>query len=63
MASDPLENMKNRASQCRRLAEVSHDERMRWQLLDWANDIEADIRRLAAERERTSTPSGLQVDC
>lgn len=50
VASDPLENMKARAEQCRRLTGVTHDEKMRWQLLDWANQIDADVERLNAER-------------
>lgn len=51
MAIDPLDNMKRRAEQCRRMAQITHDEKMRWQLLDWANEIEADIVRLSAERQ------------
>ena len=52
--NDPLENMRQRAAQCRRLAQSTHDEKMRWQLIEWANAIEGDISRLEAERnERT----------
>ena len=47
--SDPVENMRSRANQCRRLAAATHDEHMRWQLIEWANGIEAD-ERLEAER-------------
>lgn len=45
---DPLANMQQRAEQCRRLAAESHDEKMRWQLLDWANQIDADVEELRA---------------
>ena len=55
VASDPLQNMKARAEQCRRLAGVTHDEKMRWQLLDWANQIDADLERLKAELGRNQT--------
>jgi len=48
---DPLENMRQRSAQCRRLAQITHDERMKWQLIEWANAIESDIARLLAERE------------
>ena len=36
---DPIENMRSRAHQCRRLADVMHDQKMRWQLLEWANEL------------------------
>jgi hypothetical protein len=49
---DPIDNMRTRAEQCRRLADITHDERMRWQLIDWANEIDADIERLEAERKQ-----------
>lgn len=50
MSSDnPLQNMQSRAEQCRRLAENMHDQKMRSQLLEWANEIEADVARLVAE--------------
>lgn len=50
-SSDPvIENMRSRAAQCRRLANETHDERMRWQLLEWANQIESDVVRLEEER-------------
>ncbi len=44
------------AATCRFLAElasgavVTHNEKMRWQLLDWANAIESEIDRLQAAR-------------
>ena len=50
MGDDPLENMQERADTCRRLAGMTHDDQMKWQLIDWANEIEADIERLRAER-------------
>lgn len=49
MTDDPLMNMRGRAEQCRRLAGITHDEKMKWQLLEWANQIEADIERLRTE--------------
>ena len=57
---NPLENMRKRSAQCRRLASETHDERMRWQLIEWANAIDADISRLEAERnERHGTSHAL----
>jgi hypothetical protein len=48
--------MRERASQCRRLAAITHDQRMVGQLLKWAAEIEADIERLSnptlQDRER-----------
>ena len=55
MTVDPLENMRERAAQCRRLADVTHDEKMKWQLIEWVHEIEADIARLLAEREDRSS--------
>jgi hypothetical protein len=49
LADYPLQNMQQRADQCRRLAAITHDERMSYQLLDWAAEIEADIERLEAQ--------------
>ena len=51
MSDDPVQNMWERASQCRRLASTTHDEKMHWQLLEWANEIEKDVERIQAERE------------
>ena len=51
VADDPLDNMRDRSAQCRRLADFTHDEKMKWQLIEWANEIDADIDRLEAERE------------
>lgn len=50
MSEDPLNNMRQRSEQCRRLSRITHDEKMKWQLLEWAHEIEADIRRLELER-------------
>jgi hypothetical protein len=46
---EALANMTRRAEQCRRLADITHDEKMHWQLTEWANEIDADIERLEAE--------------
>lgn len=54
MREDPLENMKARAEQCRRLADLTHDRNMAGQLRTWANAIEEDIRRLQARLENTA---------
>jgi hypothetical protein len=51
MEDDPLANMQARANQCRRLADFIHDRSMAEQLLQWAEDIEADIRRLQDRME------------
>jgi len=47
--NEPLECMRERAAQCRKLAQTAHDERMVWQLKEWANEIEAHIERLKEE--------------
>jgi hypothetical protein len=47
---DPLINMRERADQCRRLAALTHDDNMAKQLRQWADEIDADIQRLEAER-------------
>ena len=49
--NDPVERMRERAVQCRKLAAMTHDERMVWQLREWANEIDADIERLKEERD------------
>ncbi|MFL6731896.1 MAG: hypothetical protein ACJ8EH_02960 [Sphingomicrobium sp.] len=51
MGEDPLENMKARAEQCRRLADLTHDRNMAEQLRAWAAAIEQDIHRLQARLE------------
>ena len=52
MGEDPIENMRARAEQCRRLSDHIHDREMAAQLRAWAADIDADIQRLEAERRR-----------
>ena len=49
MGDNPLTTMRSRAEQCRRLAEFTQDERMKWQLIDWANEIDADAERLQTD--------------
>jgi hypothetical protein len=51
MVNDPLWDLRQRASQCRRLAALTHDEKMAKELLKWADELEADMKRLS-----TSTP-------
>lgn len=50
MGDDVLWNMRQRASQCRRLAALTHDETMTKNLLKWAAEIEADIERLSTKK-------------
>ena len=47
---DPLENMQQRAAQCRRLAKNIFDEPAAKALRKMADEIEADIKTLLAER-------------
>jgi hypothetical protein len=49
VGDDPLQNMRERASQCRRLSSLTHDQAMAQQLRQWAEEIERDIDRLEAE--------------
>ena len=49
MGDDPIENMRGRVQQCRRLAGSINDQVTAEILLKMAEDIEADIRRLEAE--------------
>lgn len=59
MGDDPLENMKERASQCRRLSSLTHDQAMAQQLRAWAEEIEVDIARLEAElRDKDADAQG-----
>ena len=59
VGDDPLENMKERASQCRRLSNLTHDQAMAQQLRAWAEEIEVDIARLEAElRDRDADAQG-----
>ena len=50
MADDPLDHMRHRAQQCRRLADMITDERAVDELRNMALEVEADILRLEAER-------------
>lgn len=54
---DPLENMRARVEQFRRLADLTHDSEMSLKLRHWADEIQLDLRRLEAERnERGGRP-------
>ena len=46
----PLDNMRSLAEQCRRLADGMHDQKMRWQLFEWANELDVDAEKFEAER-------------
>ena len=62
MLDDTLENMRERSKHCRSLARLTRNERMRWQLLDWANEIQADADRLMAEHaERSQRRCGYET--
>jgi hypothetical protein len=52
MSDDPLDHMRARAAQCRRLADAMTDQRTVRILRQMADDVEADIKRLKAEREQ-----------
>jgi hypothetical protein len=52
-----VENMRNRAEQCRRLADAILDRRTSEILLKMAEDVEADIRRLEAGAD----PDSIQI--
>jgi hypothetical protein len=52
MSEGVIQNMRDRAVQCRRLATDTHDEKMRWQLLDWANEIDNDVGSLEAAQHQ-----------
>lgn len=54
MGENPIENMRARADQCRRLSDHMHDRQMAEQLRTWAAEIEADIKRLEAGSARPS---------
>ena len=49
MPADPLDHMRRRALQCRRLADSVSDQRASEELHKMAEEIEADIVRLEAE--------------
>ena len=50
-----IEHMKGRIEQCRRLAVFTNDENVSRVLLQMAEDAEADLRRLEAERASKAT--------
>lgn len=50
MSEDPIANMRARVEQCRRLANSIGSETARKTLLEMAEQAEADIRKLEAER-------------
>ena len=54
MGEDPLENMRERAAQCRRLANSATNRELLDFLTNSARDIEEDIARLEAERRGRS---------
>ena len=51
---DPLENMRSRAEQYRRLADLTLDRALKSQLRRWADEVEADIASLEVERRERS---------
>ena len=54
MGEDPLENMRERAAQCRRLANSATNRELLEFLTNSAREIEEDIARLEAERRGRS---------
>lgn len=54
MGDDPLDNMRERAAQCRRLANSATNRELLGFLTDSAREIEEDIARLEAERRGRS---------
>ena len=52
MDDDPVVNMRGRVQQCRRLAGSVDDRATTLMLLKMAQDIEADIQRIEAERAK-----------
>lgn len=54
MGADPLENMRFRAEQCRRLAKSATNRELLDFLLNSAQQIELDIAKLEAERQGRS---------
>ena len=49
-----LNNMRDRADQCRRIAAITHDHRRAVQLLEWADEIQRDIDRAHAELRQSN---------
>ena len=54
MGDDPLENMRYRAAQCRRLAKSATNKELIDFLVNSAQQIEIDIAELEAERQQRS---------
>ena len=54
MGDDPLENMRCRAAQCRRLAKSATNKELFDFLVNSAQQIEIDIAQLEAERQNRS---------
>lgn len=52
MPDDLIENMRSRVALCRRLAASTHDAEVAQLLSKMADDGDADIARLEAERDR-----------
>lgn len=57
MGDDPLDNMRARAAQCRRLANSATNRELLEFLLNSAAEIESDIVRLEQERKQRSADS------
>jgi len=51
MSDDPLDHMRERIARCRRLATFINDPRTNAALMEMAEQGEADLARLLAERE------------
>jgi hypothetical protein len=62
MSKDPLDGMRARISQCRRLANSTTDARARDALNQMAEEGEADLRRLEAERAAHEQTSQTNLD-
>ncbi len=59
MSDDPLDHMRERIERCRRLAKYINDPRTTEALLEMAEQGEADLQRLLAERAaREGSPKG-----
>jgi hypothetical protein len=62
MSDDPLERMRARIAQCRRLAASTTDARTRDVLLQMAEEGEVDLKRLEAERAERDEPPQPKLD-
>lgn len=56
MSDDPLKGMRARIAQCRRLAASTTDAQAREVLTQMADEGEADLKRLEAERAAAEAP-------